>query len=53
MMNLYFSFSALMSRILVPVSTVASPIVALSQEWCTELSKGYGLDLGPRSDGLT
>ena len=53
MMNPYFSFSALMSGISAPVSTVVSPTIALSQGWCTELFGGYGLDLGLQSDDLT
>ena len=53
MMNPYFSSSALTSGISTPVSITTSPTAALSRGWCTELSRGYGLNLGFRSDGLT
>ena len=52
MMNPYFRLSTLMSGISASVTTVASPTAALSQGWCTELYRGYCLDLSPRSDDL-
>ena len=52
MMNPYFSFSALMFGISALVSIAVSPTSSLSQGWCIELSGGYGLDLGLRSNDL-
>ena len=52
MMNPYFSFSTLIFGISAPVSTTVSPTAALTQGWCTDLSGGYGLDLGLRYDDL-